>query len=280
VVTDSAASLPLELTQELGIEVVSQYYELGGSGKRRELDLDEDYDGFYEELAAAAELAASSAASVQDLVAVYERLLENHDHVVAVHVSSALSQTCPNARQAAAQVDDERVVVIDSAGVVGHLGLQALAAAQAAAAGEDVAGVVARVRQARQEVRIWGLADTLEYFRRGGRIGPATMWLGSALDIKPVLTVESELKVVERVRTRRRGIERLIELMRQRRSVGADRWFVQHTHTHEDAQSLAARLRELLGTPPEFVSELGPATGTHAGPGSLWVGSVTAAALR
>jgi DegV family protein with EDD domain len=172
------------------------------------------------------------------------------------------------------------VVVIDSAGWAGHLGVQVLAAARAAAAGEDHSGVIERVRQARHGVRVWVLLDTLEYLRRGGRIGGAAAWVGSVLDIKPILTVESETTAVERVRTRRRGVERLVELMLQRRAaVGADRWFVQHTGAHEDALRLADRLDELFGTEPEFISEIGPVIATHAGPRSLWVGGLSRAAL-
>ena len=92
--------------------------------------------------------------------------------------------------------------------------------------------------------------------------------------------VESELRAVERVRTRRRGVERLVELMRQRRAVGADRWFVQHAYAHEDAKRLAERLAELFGTEPEFISELGPVFATNIGPGALVVGGLPGAALR
>jgi fatty acid-binding protein DegV len=91
--------------------------------------------------------------------------------------------------------------------------------------------------------------------------------------------IESELKAVERVRTRRRGVERLVELMRQQRAAGADRWFVQHTYAHEDAKRLAERLAELFGTEPEFVSEVGPVCATIVGPGALSVGGLPAAAL-
>jgi DegV family protein with EDD domain len=163
--------------------------------------------------------------------------------------------------------------------VVGHLGVEALAAARAAAAGEDAAGVIARTRRARQDVRQWFVVDTLEYLRRGGRIGPAAAWIGSVLDLKPIIASESEVKAVERVRTHRRGVERLVELMRQRRALGADRWFVQHAYTHEDAQWLAQRLAELFGTEPEFISEIGPVIATHLGPGTLAVGGLPGAAL-
>ena len=171
-------------------------------------------------------------------------------------------------------------MVIDSGGTGGHLGLQALAAARAAAGGADLQGVIERVRQARREVEGWILVDTLEYLRRSNRVGTAAAWVGSALDLKPILMIESELKAVERVRTHRRGVERLIELMRQRRALGADRWFVQHAYAHEEAKRLAQRLSELFGTEPEFVSEVGPVVATHVGPGTLLVGGLPAAALR
>jgi DegV family protein with EDD domain len=279
VVTDSTGYLPPALMHSLGVEVVSLYYDLG-DGMRRELDLDGNYGPFYEELAAAEGLATTAPAGVEDFAPVYERLLESHSTVVSVHISSAVSETCANAREAAARFDGNQVVVIDSAGAGGHLGFQALAAARAVAGGQPLEVVLERVHQARQEVKLWFLVETLEYLRRGGRIGGAAAWIGSALDIKPILTVESEIKAVERVRTRRRGLDRLVELMRQRRSLGADRWFVQHAQAHEDAEAMVERLTELFGRPPEFVSEVGPVIGTHTGPGAIWVGGLPGAALR
>jgi DegV family protein with EDD domain len=281
VVTDSTGCLPGALVDSLGITVVSQYYDVG-AGWLRESEFDGDFGRFYAELDASKSVAKTSAPTVEDFVVVFERLLQQHSAVVSVLISSGISETCSMARQAAAQLEGrggERVEVIDSAGAAGHLGVQALAAARAAAAGEGGSGVIARARRARQEVRQWFLVDTLEYLRRGGRIGSAAAWIGSALDLKPILMMESEIKAVERVRTRRRGVERLIELMRQRRAVGADRWFVQHAYAHEDAKRLAERLAELFGTEPEFISELGPVLATHLGPGALVAGGLPGAAL-
>ncbi len=266
--------------RSLGIEVIPLYYDLG-KGMALESEFDGDFTRFYAELASSDALATTTAPTVEDFREVYERVLSAHGSVISVHISSAISDTCANAREAARKLGaDDRVTVIDSAGAAGHLGFQALAAARAVAAGEDLDGVLERVRQARQEVKLWFLVETLEYLRRGGRIGGAAAWIGSALEIKPILTVESEIKAVERVRTRKRGIERLIELMRQRRSLGADRWFVQHAQAHEDADRLVERLSEVFTRPPEFVSEVGPVVGTHVGPGTLWVGGLPGAALR
>lgn len=296
VVTDSTAYLPSALVDSLGLTVISLYYDVDGSSSPeggheapgrglREAQFDGDFERFYAAVDKSKGAATTSPPTIEDFIAVFEPLLREHRAVVSLQLSSGLSPTCELARQAAAQLEaqgrgGDRLVVIDSAGTAGHLGMQAVAAARAAAAGEDVAGVVARTRQARQEVRQWFLVDTLEYLRRGGRIGSAAAWLGSALDLKPILLVGSEIKAVERVRARRRGVERLVELMRQRRAVGADRWFVQHAHAAQDAQELVARLQGVLGTPPEFVTELGPVVAMHAGPGTLSVGGLPGAALR
>ena len=295
VVTDSTASLPAALVESVDLTVVSLYYDVSGGASptgghelpgrgKRETNFDGDWGRFFAELDASKTVATTSPPTVEDFVVVFERLLQQHSAVVSVLISSGISETCSMARQAAARLESEgrggeRVVVIDSAGTIGHLGVQALAAALAAAAGDDGSGVIAAARRARQEVRQWFLVDTLEYLRRGGRIGTGAAWIGSALDLKPILMMESELKAVERVRTRRRAVERLVELMRQRRAVGADRWFVQHTAAHEDAQRLAERLAELFGTEPEFISELGPVLATHLGPGALVAGGLPGAAL-
>lgn len=284
VVTDTTGYLPPTLAASLGIEVVPLYYDLG-RGMVPESAFDGDFGAFYEELASATGVATTAPVSVEDFVEVYERLLDAQSSVVSVHISSGISETCTNAREAVSRLKTdgrggERVLVVDSAGAVGHLGFQALAAARAAAAGEDTNGVVERVRQARQEVKVWFTVETLEYLRRGGRIGGAAAWIGSALDVKPIMTIESEIRAVERVRTRKRAVERLVELMRQRRSLGAERWFVQHAHAHEDAQRLADRLEEIFARPPEFVSEVGPVVGTHTGPGAVWAGALPGAALR
>ncbi|GAB7141789.1 DegV family protein [Mycobacterium riyadhense] len=284
VVTDSTGYLPATLVDSLGITVVSLYYDVG-AGPLREAEFDGDFARFYAELDASKSVATTSPPTVEDFVAVFEPLLQQHRTVVSVLISSGISKTCAIARDAAARLESngrggERVVVIDSAGTAGHLSIQALAAARAAAAGEDASEVIARTRQARQETRAWFLVDTLEYLRRGGRIGSAAAWIGSTLDLKPILMVESEFKAVERVRTRKRAIERLVELMRQRRAVGADRWFVQHACAHEDAQRLAERLVEVLGREPEFISEVGPVVATHTGPGMLGVAGLPGTALR
>ena len=121
---------------------------------------------------------------------------------------------------------------------------------------------------------MWFAIDTLEYLRRGGRIGGARAWIGSALKIKPILTLEEEITPVERVRTRARSLERLRDYARQRHESGADGWVVQHIQDEETAAALIDDCREIFGCEPAFVSEIGAVLGAHVGPGLLGVGSV------
>ena len=119
---------------------------------------------------------------------------------------------------------------------------------------------------------MWFAIDTLEYLRRGGRIGGARAWIGSALKIKPILTLEEEITPVERVRTRASSIERLRDYARQRHEDGFDAWVVQHIQDFETADALVDDCREIFGCEPAFVSEIGAVLGAHVGPGLLGVG--------
>jgi len=126
---------------------------------------------------------------------------------------------------------------------------------------------------------MWFAVDTLEYLRRGGRIGGARAWIGSALKIKPILTLEEEVAPIERVRTRGRSLERLREYARERHESGADAWVVQHIQDHETANVLVDDCREIFGCEPVFVSEIGPVIGAHVGPGLIGVGSISKSVL-
>ena len=169
--------------------------------------------------------------------------------------------------------------VIDSASACGGQGLVVLAAAAAARDGADAAAVAQRAHRARAELKLWFAIDTLEYLRRGGRIAGAQAWLGSALKIKPILTVESEITPVERVRTSRRAFERMVDLLRSCKEDGADGYMVQHIQAPQEAEELAARGVEIFGHEPVVISEIGPVIGTHVGPGLLGAGGIPSAFL-
>ena len=208
----------------------------------------------------------------------WEPLLDDGHDIVSVHLAGGISGTCESARQAHGLLAErglgERVEVIDGETACGGLGLLLLAAAAAARGGADKAAVAARVREARKALKIWFCVDTLEYLRRGGRVGKAQAWIGGTLKIKPILSLEYEITPVERVRTAKRAFERMVQYAQELHDNGADRWVVQHIQAHEQAERLMDRCREIFGSEPIFTSEVGPVIGTYTGPGLLGVGAL------
>jgi DegV family protein with EDD domain len=273
-VSDTCHYLPRDLVAANGIHEVSLYVHWRGEIER-ESEI-ADYDDYYKRLGAAEELPTTSQPSIGDFLAAYEPILETGAEIVSIHLAGGMSGTVRSAEQAREQLGAraERVHVVDSATACGGEGLVILAAAAAARDGADGASVAERARRAREGLKMWFAVDTLEYLRRGGRIGGAQAWLGSALKIKPILTVESEITPIERVRTSRRAFERIVDLLRSRAEDGADAWMVQHIQAPQEADELAQRGTEIFGRGPLVVSQIGPVIGTHVGPGLLGAGAI------
>jgi DegV family protein with EDD domain len=276
VVSDTTHYLPDELRERLGVKLVSLYVSWG-EGLERESEMP-GYDDFYARLRTSTDLPTTSQPSVGDFVEVYEPLLAAGHDVVSLHLSGGISGTCGAAVQAKALIDerggDGRIIVIDTETACGGLACLVMAAAAGAGAAEDVDTVAARVQSARQELKIWFSIDTLEFLRRGGRVGKAQAWLGGALKIKPILSVGHEITPVERVRTSGRAFERMVDYMRSRHEDGADCWVIQHIQAPDKAERLVERGREIFDSEPWFVSELGPVIGTYTGPGMIGVGGL------
>jgi DegV family protein with EDD domain len=281
VASDSTHYLPRALADARGVHQVSLY--VGWAGRpERELDM-AGFDGFYERLRTDPELPSTSQPSIGDFLAVWEPLLEEDRDVVSIHLAGGISGTAEAARQAHALLAErglgDRVEVIDSESGCGGTAMLVLAACAAARAGADKDAVVARVREGRKSLKIWFCLDTLEYLRRGGRIGKAQAWLGGTLKIKPILSLEYEIVPVERVRTAGRAFERMVDYARELRGEGADGWVVQHIQAPDQAERLIERCRELFDSEPLFTSEVGPVIGTYTGPGLIGVGGIPRALL-
>ena len=218
----------------------------------------------------------TSQPSVGDFLEVYEPLLEAGRDIVSIHLSAGISGTFTAAEQARDQlvergIDPDRIVVLDSATACAGLGMLAMAAASVARAGGSAAEAAEAAQACRRDLKVWFAVDTLEFLRRGGRVGGAQAWLGSTLKIKPILSIESEILPIERVRTSKRTFERLIEYLTARHDDGCDTFFIQHIHAPDQAERLVERGREIYGREPEMVSEIGPVIGAHVGPGLLGV---------
>jgi DegV family protein with EDD domain len=282
VVTDTTHYLPAEIVARHDIHMVSLYVNWDGRTDR-ESDLG-DYGGFYDHMRSSATLPSTSQPSVGDFLAVYEPLLDAGSDVLSIHLSGGISGTVHAAEQARDALVErgvaaERIVVLDSdTGAAGH-GLMGIAAANAVRDGADLAGATEAARALRDRMQIIFAVDTLEYLRRGGRIGAAQAWVGSALKIKPILTIEREIQPIERVRTSGRAVERLVGHLQDCRDEGADVYFIQHIQALDVVERLIERGRAIYGREPEFVSEIGPVIGAHVGPGLFGVTGLPSSVL-
>jgi DegV family protein with EDD domain len=281
VVTDSTPYLPQSLIERWGISQVSLY--VGWESDLRPEHEYRDLDAFYTRLHDSPRLPSTSQPSVGDFLACYQPLLDAGHDVVSIHIAGGLSGTCESAREAARTVAEQqhpgRVHVLDSQTGAGGLGCLVLLAAGLAAQGTELDGVLDGVNRARESLDIWFCLDTLEYLRRGGRIGAAQAMVGTALKVKPILTFGTEIAPVGRVRTHRRALERMIAYLHELHDRGADAWIVQHAQSPADAEQLVSAGTSVFGSEPLFCTQVGPVLGAHLGAGMLVGGIATPATL-
>ncbi|HMY26773.1 MAG TPA: DegV family protein [Solirubrobacterales bacterium] len=277
-VTDSTASLTREDRERLEISVVNLYVILNGE-QRPENEID-DYAAFYKAVLESPQLTTTSQPSIGDFMEVYGPLLDEGREIVSLHLSGAISGTCEAARQAAVQLEadgrgGERITVVDSRPTAGGLAFCNLAAANAIKDGKDVAGVVAQIEACREEIDTLILVDTLEYLRKGGRIGGAQAWIGGALKIKPLITLRETVEPVDKVRTLSRAMQRLKDHASEKAASGQEiTWTAQHIQAPELAAELAAHCREVFQCEGAFLDEMSTVLGCHAGPGLVAIGTV------
>ena len=271
VITDSTADLPPDMAAELGIEVVPLNVHFGTDTFRDGIDL--SADEFYQRLVASPRPPTTSQPSVGAFLEVYQKALdEGADGIVSVHISAKLSGTWNSSVQAREQLaDPSQVEVVDTGQASMGLGWVAAAAARAAQAGASLEEVANAARSAADKVRVLFLVDTLEFLQKGGRIGKAAAMFGSVLSIKPLLTIqEGEVHPLEKVRTRGKGVARLVQLVQE--AAPLQSMAVLYTTTEDEARALAERLGPCVPGGEVVVGRLGTVVGTYAGPGLLGVG--------
>jgi DegV family protein with EDD domain len=275
VVTDSTASLTPEVAAALGIAVVPLRVVVGTTS------YDEGVPGGMTPQALAEALSAKTPVSTsrpnpEEMLETYERLArEGAEHVVAVHLSGELSGTCESA-QLAARRSSVPVTVVDSRQVGMGTGFCVLAAARVVADGGDAEAAATAARAVSAGTTSLFYVDTLEYLRRGGRVGALGALVGSALAVKPILTVaDGRVTPLERVRTSAKALSRLEELAVER----AEAWdagvdvAVSHLASPDRARELAERLGDrlagVLGGREVRVGEISAVLGVHVGPGMV-----------
>lgn len=275
IVTDSTSSMPPELIEEYGIHVVPQVLNWAGESLLDGIDI--STDEFYRRLPSAEEIPTTSQPTIADFKSVFEELHEQGQAIVAICLSHKLSGTLHSARQAEQMVSDARIEIIDSYSVGMGLGYQVLAAARAAEGEATIDEIVGEVERARDRAGLVFALNTLEFLHRGGRIGSAARLLGTALNLKPILEIiDGAIEPIDRVRTRSKATERLLEIIEDRvEGKEVVQITFHHTGVMKDEEELGRKAHERL-TPTEFhESILTPVLGTHAGPGVIAIAYCT-----
>lgn len=278
VITDTTTYMPASLIAELGVQQVSLY--VGWDGELKREDEYEDLAAFYQRLAESPSLPTTSQPSVGDFKACFRPILSEGHDIVSIHIAGGISGTCDSARSAAEELAkngvEGRIEVIDGQTGAAGLGCLVIAAAEEAQRGASIEAVTAAVAAAQEHLDIYFCLDTLEYLRRGGRIGAAQALLGTALQIKPILTFATEITPVGRVRTHAKALQRMESYLVELHERGATDWVVQHAQAPDDAQRLVERGTAIFDSQPLFCTQVGPVLGAHLGSGML-VGGMTRA---
>ena len=271
VVTDSTAYLPPKLVEEYDIHVVPLTLMLGDRSWRDNVDIDPP--AFYRLLQESSSFPTTSQPNVATFQELFAQLAKSYAGIVTIVISDELSGTMDSAVAAAANLPDVSIKVIDSRGTSMMLGFPVLAAARAAAEGGDLETVAAAAEQLIGKTHVYFLVDTLEYLHRGGRIGAAAKLLGSALNLKPILTIQDGIvKPVTKVRTRRKALGRVYELLEEQLG-DAERihMAVINVAARREAETFRRELEERFRPVEMMSTEVSPVIGAHAGPGTVGV---------
>ncbi|MCJ7513245.1 MAG: DegV family protein [Anaerolineales bacterium] len=269
IVTDSTAYIPADLIAKYKILVAPQIVIWDGEEMRDGVDIMPAE--FYARLRTSKTMPTTSQATIATFQVIFEPLVARGVPILAILVSPHLSGTIQSAEQAKKVFPGARIEIVNSESVAMALGYQVLAAARAAEAGESFDNVLALAKRVKDLTGVVFLVDTLEFLHRGGRIGGASRFLGSALNLKPLLEVRAgRVEALEKVRTRGKARERLLEVIEERvRGKKVLRIATLHAAAAEDAEALLAEATKRLKPIEAHLTAVSPAVGTHAGPGTL-----------
>lgn len=271
IVTDSTAYIPNDLREHYAVTVVPQVLIWGE--KTYEDGVDIQPNAFYQQLATAKVMPTTSQVSVPNMKNAFSVLLEQGYDVLGIFISSKLSGTIQSAIQGREllEKDKDHVEIVDSQTTAMAMGFQALAVARAASQGASLAECKALAEKSRVHTGVYFVVDTLEFLHRGGRIGGAQRLLGTALNLKPILTVaEGKVEAVERVRTKTKAIERLIEIITEKTAGQSPiRIASLHANAEPEAREMLGKLQQRLQPIETIPSTVSPVIGTHIGPGTV-----------
>ncbi len=271
VVTDSTAYIPAELVEKHHITVVPLILLWGHEAFEDGVDIQPSE--FYTRLSGAKVMPTTSQATIPTMQTTFETLIAQGYDVLGIFISSKLSGTIQSAMQAREMMlkGAEKVAIVDSLSTAMAMGFQVLATARAAEAGESLAECVKLAEKAREHIGVYFAVDTLEFLHRGGRIGGAQAFLGSALNIKPILSlVDGRVDSVDKVRTRSKVLDRVVDLVVEK-TAGRHpvRLATLHANAEADARALLATASARLNPIETIFSSVSPVIGAHTGPGTV-----------
>ncbi len=270
-VTDSTTYLPPELAKKYNISVAPQVLIWGDQTYQDGVDIQPNE--FYAKLKTAKEMPTTAQVSVASFQEIFQNLVEQDFEVLALLLSAKLSGTIQSAVQAKDLMGSagEKVHVIDSQSVAMALGFQVLAVARAAEQGASLQEALALAEKSREYTGIFFAVDTLEFLHRGGRIGGAQRFIGTMLNMKPILAIQDgRVEGIERIRTKAKAHERVLELTVEKVNGRSPVHLATlHANAADDAKALLTRAEQVLHPIESFFTEVSPVVGTHAGPGTV-----------
>ncbi|WP_084783358.1 DegV family protein [Bacillus dakarensis] len=273
VVTDSTAYIPKELREKLNIHMIPLSVIFGNETYQEEVDI--EASDFYE-MVKDKELPTTSQPSIGQFVTLFEKLREDYDAVISIHLSSGISGTYQGAVSAGDMVEGIKVIPFDSEISAMVQGFYVLEAAEMAAAGKELEEIMGRLEEMRHSLTAYFMVDDLSHLQRGGRLSSAQALIGSLLQVKPLLHFENKLIVpFEKIRTRKKAMKRIVELLEEDAKSGdAYRAVIIHANREEEAREWKAELEGKLPNVEFMISYFGPVIGTHLGEGSMGLGWV------
>lgn len=271
VITDSTADVPREIAEELDIGIVPLRINFGEESFRDGIEL--TTNELTERMLSAPSLPTTSQPTVGEFAAVFEDALASGRDVVCVTIGARLSGTYQAAVSAAEQVAPDRISVIDGGSTTMHIGWLAIEGARAARSGADREAVADAIRDAQDRTNLFVVLKTLDYVYKGGRIGRVGQLVGSALNIKPIISVrDGSVTPIERVRTWKKALRRMVELTRGEGDLSDI--IVLEVENREDADTLYAELKELIPEANILRGRAGAVIATHVGPGAVGIATL------
>jgi len=272
IVTDSTSYLDEEYVEKYDIKVVPLKVVMDDVSYREGVDISNE--DFYARLRKPGVFPTTSQPATGEFLEAYGEMAQRYDGLISIHISAGISGTCESARSAASEMGDYPIEVIDSRFTAGLLGLIAIELAKARDGGFGMEKLKALADRIIGSSTLMFMVGTLEYLRRGGRIGGAQALLGSMLQIKPILFIDGVIDVAERVRGAHKALNRLVEIAADKVGGEKIRLVISHVMDLERMQELLNKVTDVLNFDPKevLVSQTGPVIGAHVGPGTAGMG--------